>query len=473
MTAMRFQAWAGVLFAVASVSTGPVLGQDGPAVPTFVDETASSGVTTVYDGEWFYMVGGGVAAFDCNADGFADMLLPGGSGVVAALAQHQHRGRPDHLRAGAESGAELDSVAGAYPADIDSDGITDLIVLRVGENVAMRGLGDCKFERANEAWGFDGGDAWSTALAATWEKGAAWPTIAIGNYIDRAEEISPWGSCTDNWLHRPAASRHRLRRAASAEAELLRALDALHRLEPLGHAEPPRLQRPRVLRRRPGADVEARARRRARALHRRRRLEARFASGAWASRATTSIATAIPNTSSPAWPTTSCRRLPTPAAEGGPKPAFKDVAFAKGVTAHRPYTGDDLRPSTAWHAQFEDVNNDGLVDLLVVKGNVAEMPDFAMHRSQQPPAAGRRGQVRRGGPRGRHLQQRQFARRRRSPTSTWTASSTSSSPTAGRARRSGATPRPASATGSSSRSSSRRPTSMPSAAGSRLPAATR
>ena len=59
-------------------------------------------------------------------------------------------------------------------------------------------------------------------------------------------------------------------------------------------------------------------------------------------------------------------------------PTFKDVAFAKGVTAHRPYTGDDLRPSTAWHAQFDDVNNDGLVDLLVVKGNVAEMPDFAM-----------------------------------------------------------------------------------------------
>ena len=175
-------------------------------MPTFVDETASSGVTTVYDGEWFYMVGGGVAAFDCNADGFADMLLPGGSGVSQLWRNTSTVGGPITFEPVAESGAELDSVAGAYPADIDSDGITDLIVIRVGENVAMRGLGDCKFERANEAWGFDGGDAWSTALAATWEKGATWPTIAIGNYIDRAEEISPWGSCTDNWLHRPAAS---------------------------------------------------------------------------------------------------------------------------------------------------------------------------------------------------------------------------------------------------------------------------
>ena len=81
-----------------------------------------------------------------------------------------------------------------------------MVLLRVGENVVMRGLGGCRFERANEAWGFDGGDAWSTALAATWERGADWPTIAIGNYIDRREEMSPWGSCTDNWLHRPAWS---------------------------------------------------------------------------------------------------------------------------------------------------------------------------------------------------------------------------------------------------------------------------
>ncbi len=43
-----------------------------------------------------------------------------------------------------------------------------------------------------------------------------------------------------------------------------------------------------------------------------------------------------------------------------------------GVTAHRPYTGDDLKPSTAWHAQFEDVNNDGLADLFIAKGNVGE-----------------------------------------------------------------------------------------------------
>jgi enediyne biosynthesis protein E4 len=61
-----------------------------------------------------------------------------------------------------------------------------------------------------------------------------------------------------------------------------------------------------------------------------------------------------------------------------PSPDYKDIAYAKGVTAHRPFMGEDLKPSTAWHTQFEDVNNDGLVDLFIAKGNVAEMPDFAM-----------------------------------------------------------------------------------------------
>jgi hypothetical protein len=53
------------------------------------------------------------------------------------------------------------------------------------------------------------------------------------------------------------------------------------------------------------------------------------------------------------------------------------VAFAKGVTAHRPYTGEDSQAQHGVARQFDDVNNDGLVDLFVAKGNVADMPDFA------------------------------------------------------------------------------------------------
>ena len=66
--------------ALALVALGlsqPALAQS-PAVPVFVDETAGSGIATSYDGDWFFIVGGGVATFDCNDDGYADMLLPGG-----------------------------------------------------------------------------------------------------------------------------------------------------------------------------------------------------------------------------------------------------------------------------------------------------------------------------------------------------------------------------------------------------------
>jgi hypothetical protein len=66
-----------------------------------------------------------------------------------------------------------------------------------------------------------------------------------------------------------------------------------------------------------------------------------------------------------------------PPQDGAAKPDYKDVAFPKGAIAQRPYTGGDVRPSTAWHAQFEDVNNDGLPDLFIAKGNVSKMPDFA------------------------------------------------------------------------------------------------
>jgi hypothetical protein len=65
-------------------------------------------------------------------------------------------------------------------------------------------------------------------------------------------------------------------------------------------------------------------------------------------------------------------------AEGPDRPTYVDIAFESGVTAHRPYAGDVVMPSTAWHPEFQDVNNDGLVDLFVSKGNVEAQPDYAV-----------------------------------------------------------------------------------------------
>jgi hypothetical protein len=58
-------------------------------------------------------------------------------------------------------------------------------------------------------------------------------------------------------------------------------------------------------------------------------------------------------------------------------PTYRDAGQKRGVNAAQPFTGGDTRPSTAWHAQFEDVNNDGFIDLFVAKGNVGDQSEYA------------------------------------------------------------------------------------------------
>ena len=57
---------------------------------------------------------------------------------------------------------------------------------------------------------------------------------------------------------------------------------------------------------------------------------------------------------------------------------YRMATFDIGSFAQRPYTGDDGRPSTGWHAEFGDVDNDGYSDLFIAKGNVDQMPGNAM-----------------------------------------------------------------------------------------------
>jgi enediyne biosynthesis protein E4 len=342
------------------------------AIPRFVEETKSSGVASAYTGEWQYMAGGGVATFDCNKDGFPDMLLAGGSSRAKFYRNVSARGGKLRFKKRA-SGLEFDKVTGAYPLDIDSDGNMDLVLLRVGENLVMRGLGNCKFERANTRWAFDGGDAWSTALAATWEKGAAWPTIAIGNYIDRKEEAFPWGSCTDNWLHRPDGEKF------ARPAALTPSFCALSMLfTDWNKSGAPSLRIANDREYYKGGQEQL----------------WRIAPGAppapytdkdgWKPLRIWGMGIAEYDLNFDGYPeffmsSMADNRLQVLALpqDGAVKPSYGEAAFSKGVTAHRPYTGGDLKPSTAWHTQFEDVNNDGLADLFIVKGNVAKMPDFA------------------------------------------------------------------------------------------------
>jgi hypothetical protein len=342
-----------------------------PVVPRFLDETAASGVVSVHEGGWEHMVGGGVAAFDCSGDGFPDLAFAAGAAAASLWINASPRGGPLRFEPMAGSGVEIEGVTGIWPLDADADGLVDLALLRLGEAVMLRGLGGCRFERANEAWGFDGGDHWHTAFSATWEEGEDWPTVAVGTYIDPAEEFFPWGSCTDNRLQRPdgdgwgpalalgpghcalsmlftdwaRTGRADLRVSNDREyykggQEQLWAMEAVPRLYTEAEGWVPL----RIW----GMGIAARD----------------VTGDGLTDYALTSMAD---------------NKLQTLAApEQRPlRPAYVDVAFARGAIAQRPYMGGDVRPSTAWHAEWADVNNDRASDLWIAKGNVAEMPDFA------------------------------------------------------------------------------------------------
>ncbi len=62
---------------------------------------------------------------------------------------------------------------------------------------------------------------------------------------------------------------------------------------------------------------------------------------------------------------------------GPDQPTYRDIALKRGVTAAQPFAGGDALPSTAWHPEFQDVNNDGFIDLFISKGNVSAVPDYA------------------------------------------------------------------------------------------------
>lgn len=341
-------------------------------IPQFVPENA--GLTHRFTGEWQYMVGGGAAVFDCNGDRMPDAWLAGGQQAAALFVNRAESGGALKFERFA-SGTELSATTGAWPIDIDSDGVMDLAVLRVGEDRLLRGHGDCTFSPANADWGFQGLDAWSTALSATWEAGADWPTLAVGTYIDRGQQDFPWGHCTENRLYRPGGEG-----GFAAPLPLSPSFCALSMLfSDWGRSGTQDLRvsndreyykggSEQLWRIAPGA---------APVLY--SQAEGWKPLRIWGMGIAAQDITGdgLPEVYMTSMADHKLQSLTDPAADPA-RPEYSDLAFRLGVTAHRPYVGDDLRPSTGWHAQFGDVNNDGRADLFVAKGNVSEMPDFAI-----------------------------------------------------------------------------------------------
>lgn len=366
---------AGPQLAAAQTETAPeAFSADTPVLH---QEAESAGISHVYDGPWEFFVGGGGAAFDCDGDRKQDVFLAGGKETAQLFRNRSAVGGPLAFEP-AEMGVDADSltkVTGAYALDIDQDGVKDLVLLRVGANHILKGLGDCRFEDATRAFSIDPGRDWTTAFSATFEPDLSFPTLAFGNYVDRSAPGSPWGTCADNVLMRPMKGRdepdysepQRLSPGFCALSMLFtdwnRTGEPALRItndrqyyrggeEQLWRVEPGRPARPY-----------------------------RKADG-WQHLSIWGMGIAEADLNGDGWPEYALTSMGDTKLQVLDRtyedtPAYEDEAFDRGATAHRPYEGDEGKPSTGWHAEFADFNNDTALDLFIAKGNVEAMPDFA------------------------------------------------------------------------------------------------
>lgn len=347
-------------------------------VPHLIEQSSEAGITHAYTGPWEFFVGGGVAVFDCNGDRMPDLFLAGGTSEAQLFVnQSKPGGKLQYLKKALTlSEKDQSKVLGAYPINLDNDAFVDLVVLRLGENLLLKGGVDCTFEKANNQYGFEGGSAWSTAFSATWEQDALFPTLAFGHYVDRSAPGTPWGTCEANELFRPNTS---------SSSELV--YQDVHLLNP-GHCTlsilftdwnksgVPSLRitndrqyyrggQEQLWRIEPGRPP---------------RLYSK--SQGWKPLRIWGMGIAeadlnqdgLPEYALSSMGDTMLQTLDPDADED--RPTYRDAAYEKQMTAHRPYTGSDLKPSTGWHTQFADLNNDTHLDLFIAKGNVEAMPDF-------------------------------------------------------------------------------------------------
>ncbi len=336
------------------------------ATPSFEPRPAPD---HVYDGGWEHFVGGGLASFDCNGDNMPELYAAGGDNPAQLLLNNSTSGGPVLFSAAAESSISMLGVIGAYPLDIDSDGYLDLAILRVGENHLMRGLGNCDFAAFSELE-FASDARWSTAFSATWERGSALPTLAIGNYVDREDPDGPFEACDTNQIYRPAGQRY------SAPDELEPGYCALSILFSdwgrQGRMDL-RVSNDRHYYVRDGQEQMW-------AMEATPRLYG--SEDGWQSHQLWGMGIASRDVSGDGLPEVYLTSMGDQRFQflnlNADGPHFLDAPFDLGATAHRPYTGDDGRPSTGWHAVFGDVDNDGFDDLFVTKGNVEQMPGSAM-----------------------------------------------------------------------------------------------
>jgi len=326
------------------------------AVPLFED-LSNNLPQHSYSGEWNHFVGGGVAVMDCNNDALPDIFAAGGTSPSKLFVNEANfKFSQKHI-------PEITGSTGAYPIDINADGYMDLFVLQLGPNILLKGGPDCSFSDATEEFNIPDTSKWSTAFTAWWQNDGL-PFMAVGNYVDLNDPKGPFFACDTHQILEPKGNIYKSNKLepgfcslsmltakdASGEMRLRISNDRQYYVRN-GYEQMWDLSDQRFLTEADGWD--------------------KFS--IWgmgiASRDITGdgrdevVLTSMGD-----------QLLRLANSDG----TYKNAPFEIGTYAHKPYFGDDGRPSTGWHAQFSDINNDGLADLFIAKGNVDQMPSNAI-----------------------------------------------------------------------------------------------
>jgi hypothetical protein len=363
---------AAVLVAAGVLLLRPLIPTQASGPPLFVDETAASGVAHRYDGPDLYQVGGGVAVFDCDNDHLPDLYLASGESPAELYRNRSGIGGALRFERVASATTDLTNVNGAYPLDIDGDGIVDLAVLRIGENELLQGKGDCTFERATETLGFTGIDGHTTAFSATWEGDASMPTVAIGHYLKLDAGGEATFTCDDGALLRPNPHGSGYEKATPLTPGYC-SLSMLFSSWDGSERRDLRVSNDRQYYTDGSEQLWRILKGQAPTLY--------SADDGWASLQIWGMGIASQDLTGDGLPevyltSQGDNKLQTLTADNS-QPAFRDIALRRGVTSTRPFAGDTNLPSTAWHPEFADVNNDGFADLFISKGNVGTQADYA------------------------------------------------------------------------------------------------
>lgn len=328
------------------------------ANPSFVPVSLND--PHIYTGGWEHFVGGGVAVFDCNGDGLPEVLAAGGK---KPMGLYENLSTPEAVAFERAAFPDITGATGAYPLDFDNDGILDVAVLRVGPNMLLKGGAECQFTDVTASTKFGGPDRWSTAFSATWEAGRTLPTLAVGNYVDRADPNGPFEACDVNELHRVSSSKDYV----------------ITELDP-GYCALSMLF----------SDWQRSGTQDLRISHDRHYYVSGGSEQMWAMPelklrdgdgfkpiSIWGMGIASQDITGDGRPEVVLTSMGDQLMQIASPDGYTAARYEIGTYAHKPYTGGDGRPSTGWHAQFGDVNNDGLDDLFIAKGNVDQMPGMA------------------------------------------------------------------------------------------------